>query len=135
MPSIPEKLDVIAQAHGVTSDDAIAELVGVRGRQSIYNWRTGGNVAKINLDRIDREYRKALEMQREARRSDDDYRRRAIAALNLLEGDELVRFARELVTAAAAQEFIPPGEAVAAAADSAVLARQRSRGSSQKSGA
>lgn len=135
MPTLTDKLDAIAQAHGLTSDDALAQVVGVRGRQTIYNWRRGDNVAQTNRDRVEREYRKAQEMLRDSRRSDDDYRRRAIAALNLLEGDELVRFARELVSAAAAQEFIEPGEAAESAVDSDAQSLLRKQGKTQPTGA
>lgn len=135
MPTVLEKLDVIREANALPSQQALAEFIGVRSRQTLKDWRDGKNSSTTNEERLDRAYREALKKQREARMSPDDYRRRAIAALNLLEGDELVRFARELVSAAAAQEFTEPGEAAESAVDSDAQSLLRKQGKTQPTGA
>lgn len=104
---VSEKLDKIESAYreeGESLADYCKRVLKTTP-QTVHNWRTNKAIAATNQSRIEQLYQAAIAKLKDAGRTDDDHRRRAMAAVNLLEGRALKVLADLGVTLSAAQEF------------------------------
>jgi len=73
-------------------------------RASLDRWRKGEPMSSTNASKLSRLYDEAKRWEADSGRTDDDHRRRAIAAVNLLEGRSLKILADLGVALSTAQE-------------------------------